>query len=96
MYKVVLVHEIVPGKLSDYKRWFQDADKARKEKNPDYTPLKRYITVFGSLTRVFIEFDWDTVPDHPFVWSEAIEKQGDHKDMVVPGQSQMYVLKEMS
>ncbi len=96
MYKAVLVHEIVPGKLSDFKRWYQNADQERKSKNPNYVPPKRYITVIGTLTRFFAEFELDTVPDHPFIWSETIEKQGDLKDMVVSGKSEIYVLKEIA
>lgn len=95
MYKAVLVHEIIPGKFSDAKRWFENADRDRKKKNPDYVPPKRYITVIGNLTRFFAEFELDTVPEHPSVWSESIEGNGDLKDMVVPGRSELYVLKEM-
>jgi hypothetical protein len=95
MYKVVLVHEIIPGKLSDFKRWFRDADEKRKARNPNYTPPNRYITVIGTLTRVVLEWEYETVPDHPFVWSEGIETQGDLKDIVVPGMSEGYVLKEI-
>ena len=95
MYKAVLVHEIVPGKLSEFKRWFQDEDRERKASNPDYMPFKRYITVIGTLTRVHIEMELVTMPEHPIVWSEAVEGQGDFKDFVVAGNSELYVLKEL-
>jgi hypothetical protein len=95
MYKAVVVHEIVPGKLSEFRRWVQDADRERKAKIPDYTPHKRYITVIGSLTRVHIEMEWETMPEHPIVWSEVVEGQGDFKDFVVAGKSEGYVLKEL-
>jgi hypothetical protein len=95
MYKAVLVHEVIPGKLSELKQWFQNADRERKSKNPNYTPPKRYITVIGSLTRVYCLIDWETVPDHPVVWSEIIEGQGEFKDLIVPGKSEGFVLKEL-
>ena len=95
MYKAVLVHEIVPGKFSAFERWFRDVDRARKAKDPAYTPPRRYLTIIGSLTRVCIEYDWETIPDHPIVWSKVIEQQGDMKDIIVPGKSEAYVLKEL-
>ena len=95
MYKVMLVHEIIPGNLSAFKRWVQNADRERQAKNPDYVPPKRYITVIGLLTRVYIEFGWETLPDHPTVWSEAVEGHGEFKDLVVAGKSEGYVLKEL-
>ena len=96
MYKMVLVHEIIPGKLSDFKRWFQNADRERKAKDPDHVPMKRYITVIGNLTRFYAERELDAVPDQPGAWLESIENQGDLKDMVVPGSTEVYVLKEIS
>jgi hypothetical protein len=95
MYKAVLVHEIVPGKLSELKRWFQDADRERKAKNPDYTPPKRYITVIGNLTKFYGEFALETVPVHPSVWIESIEGQGSLKDLIVAGKTELRVLKEL-
>ena len=93
MYKVVLVHEVVPGKLAAFKRWFRNADRERKAKNPDYTPFKRYITVIGSLTRVYIEIEYEAWPERPIVWVEGVKD--DFKDLIVAGKSEMYVLKEL-
>jgi hypothetical protein len=95
VYKAVLVHEIVPGKYSDIERWFENADRERKQRDPDYVPPKRYITVIGNLTRFFAEFELDAVPAKPSVWSESIERHGDLKDIVVPGRTELYVLKKM-
>jgi hypothetical protein len=95
MYKVVLTHEIVPGKLSALKRWIQNADRERAAKNPAYKPYKRYITVIGSVTRFQLELEWETMPEHPIVWSEVVEDQGEFKDFVVAGMSECYVLKEL-
>lgn len=95
VYKAVLVHEVIPGKLSELKRWFQDADRERTAKNPGYVPPKRYITVIGNLTRVYCEWPWEVIPDHPPVWSESIQEQGDFKDLIVPGRSEVFVLKEL-
>ena len=95
MYKVVLTHEIVPGKLSALKRWIENADRERKARNPDYEPYKRYITVIGSVTRFQLEFEWETMPEHPIVWSEVVEGQGEFKDFVVAGRSECTVLKEL-
>ena len=95
MYKMVIVHEIIPGKLSEYKRWYKQVDQERKAKNPDYVPPKRYVTVIGKLTRVIIEWERETMYEHFPVWSEAVETYGDLKDMVFPGGIEHYVLKEL-
>jgi hypothetical protein len=47
------------------------------------------------LTRVYCEFAWEKIPDHVGVWSENVEGQGNFKDLLVPGMSQGYVLKEL-
>jgi len=91
----VLVHEVIPGKLSELKQWFRDADRERKAKNPDYKPPKRYITVIGDLTRFQGEFEMDKIPEDPSGWIENIEGQGNLKDLLVPGGSELYVLKEL-
>ena len=57
-------------------------------------PPKRYITVFGNLTQVVAEFPAETVPDYPVVWAEGDGGAGVY-DMVIPGRSEMYVLKEI-
>ena len=95
MYKMVIVYEIIPGKLSEYKRWYKQLDQERKAKNPDYVPRKRYITVVGKLTRVIIEWERETMYEHSPVWSETIETPGDLKDLVFPGGIEHYVLKEL-
>jgi hypothetical protein len=95
MYKAVLVHEVIPGKLSEFKRWIQDADRERGAKNPDYKPPKRYITVIGNLTKTYGEFEMEAVPAHPPEWIQSIEEDGGLKDMIVPGRTEMYVLKEL-
>ena len=96
MYKLVLIHKIIPGKLSAFERWVRNTDDKRKKQNPDYVPLKRYITVLGDLTKVVIEMEMETVPEHPIVWMENVENDGDLKDMIVPGTSEIYVLKELT
>ena len=95
MYKMVIVHEIIPGKLSEYKRWYKQVDQERKAKNPDYVPRKRYVTVVGKLTRVIIEWERETMYEHCPVWSEIVETHGDLKDIVFPGGIEHYVLKEL-
>ena len=95
MYKFVLTHEIVPGKLSALKRWIKNADRERTAKNPGYKPYKRYITVIGSVTRIHIELEYETWPERPIVWSEVVEGQGEFKDLVVAGMSECTVLKEL-
>ena len=95
MYKAVLVHEVIPGKLSELKRWFQDADRERKAKNPDYRSPKRYITVIGNLTKFYGEFELNVVPDHPSVWIENIEGHGNLKDLIVAGKTELYILQEL-
>jgi hypothetical protein len=95
MYKAVLTHEVIPGKLSDLKQWFQNADQERKARNPDYTPPKRYITVIGNLTKFYGEVEREALPEHLSGWIENIEGQGNLKDLIVPGRTERYVLKEL-
>ena len=94
MYKVILTHHVIPGKLPALIRWHNDADKARKEAEPEYVPFKRYITVLGNLTRFVVEVPLETLPEHPIVWAEGDEGAGVY-DMVIPGQSEMVILKEI-
>ena len=94
MYKIILTHRVIPGKLPELIRWCSNADKERKVANPEYVPPKRYITVFGDLTRFMAEFPVEVVPEHPPVWG-AGDGTGGVGDMIVPGRSEMYVLKEI-
>lgn len=94
MYKVILTHHVIPGKLPELNRWFSTADRERKAANPEYVPPKRYITVLGNLTRFVIEFPLETLPDQMTVWADSAEGTGVY-DMVIPGRSEMVVLKEL-
>ena len=71
------------------------ADRERAARNPAYKPHKRYITVIGSVTRFQLELEWETMPEHPIVWSEVVEGHGEFKDLVVAGMSECYVLKQL-
>ena len=94
MYKIVLVLHVIPGRLPELKRWFSDADRKRKAKNPEYVPPKRYVTVFGNVTKIVAEFSVEAVPEHPTVWAAGTEGSGVY-DFVVPGLTELSVLKEI-
>jgi hypothetical protein len=92
---MVIVHEIIPGKLAEFKRWYKQVDQERKAKNPDYVPPKRYVTVIGKLTRVIIEWEQETMFEHSPVWLETVETYGNLKAVVFPGGIEHCVLKEL-
>ena len=94
MYKYVLVHHVIPGKLPELKRWFSNADSERKAEDPEYVPPKRYVTVIGDLTQVVAEFPLQVIPDPLPVWAEGVEGGGVY-DLVVPGLTQASILKEI-
>ena len=52
MHKVLLTHQIVPGKFSELSDWFKEADVKRKADDPDYKPPRRYIYQTGSVFKV--------------------------------------------
>ena len=44
MHKVLLTHQIVPGKFSELSDWLKEADAKRKAEDPDYKPPKDIFT----------------------------------------------------
>ena len=98
MYKLVLTHEILPGKLGEIKVWFKQQDEERKQADPSYVPLKRYITVYGSVHQITIEIEMENTTDHPVVdgYAEmASDASDDFHKMIVPGSSKITMLKEI-
>jgi hypothetical protein len=97
MYKALLIHEVLPGKLSEMKKWFKQADETRRKDDPNYKPFKRYITVFGSVHRIVIEVEMEKVPEDPLVYAEGAPEgtQGEFLKMIVPGRSELLLLKEL-
>jgi hypothetical protein len=99
MYKIILSHEVMPGKLADMKRWIVQQDIKRKEENPDYTPPKRYITVAGSVHQVTVEVEGEEIPvymlEHPYAEHPAEGPQSEFLQWIVPGRSEVRLLKEL-
>ena len=50
--KIVLSHQVVPGKYAELVKWFKSADNERKEKDKEYQAPKRYINQFGDAFRI--------------------------------------------
>jgi len=94
MYKAILTHYVIPGKLPELVRWCSDADKERKAANPAYVAPKRYITVLGDVCKFVAEFPMETVPEHPPVWAGG-DGTGGVGGMIVPGRTELVVLKEL-
>ncbi len=92
MYKLVLTHEVMPGRLPDVVKWFEDTDAARRKDNPSYKPPLRYITVFGSVNQLVVELESDAIPE--LVYAEA-EHNKDLLSLIVPGRTTMHVLKRL-
>ena len=59
-YKCLITHRVKPGHYKEVKKWFADADKNRREKNPEYKRPKRYVTVYGDTSEVVVEFEIDS------------------------------------
>jgi hypothetical protein len=98
MYKLLLIHEVLPGKLAALKAWCQQQDQERKERDTTYTPPKRYITVFGSVHQVIVEVEVETIPEpllHGYADHPAEGAQGEFLKLIVPGRSELRVLKEL-
>ncbi|MCB9156317.1 MAG: hypothetical protein H6645_04285 [Caldilineaceae bacterium] len=98
MYKLVLTHELLPGKLGEMKAWLKQSDERRKQADPSYTAIKRYITVYGSVHQITIELEMENTTDHPFVdgYAEMVGgAQDDYLKMIVPGSSELKILKEI-
>lgn len=99
MYKLVLIHEVLPGKLAALKAWSQQQDQERKERDAAYTPPRRYITVFGSVHQVIVEAEVETIPapflERGYAEHPAEGNQGEFLKLIVPGRSELRVLKEL-
>jgi len=99
MYKVILTHEVMPGKLPALNAWFRQRDAERKQQNPDYRPPKRYITVYGSLHQVIIEAETESAVSHlterAYAELGGEGAQGEFLAMIVPGRSELRLLKEL-
>ena len=92
MLKGVLTHEVVPGKFAALRKWFSDADAQRKQSNPDYVAPRRYVTVVGNLTRVYVESSWEDGQSIP-TWLERGEPG--LLECIVPGSTEFTLLREI-
>ena len=98
MYKAVLTHIVAPGKQRAVEAWFKEADEKRSKADPRYVVPRRYMTVFGSQSKIVCEFE---IPDAKTL-AESLEPKtppatgtGSFLDLVVPGKSEMVLLKEI-
>ena len=102
MHKVLLTHQIVPGKFSELSDWFKEADAKRKAEDPDYKPPKRYIYQTGSVFKIASEFEFEKlVIDDITPFSQGgypnygETSQPDFFPFIVPGTSTMDILREI-
>jgi hypothetical protein len=95
MYQYVLTHEVLPGKLPQMKAWFKKADDLRRQKDPSYRPPKRYVTVYGNASRVEIYFEAAKTTEEPYVWADAPGDGTGFTDLLVPGRTEVRLLKEL-
>ena len=98
MYKVILTHQVAAGKGRALADWCKEADEKRAQANPDYVAPKRYMTVFGNRGKVVIEF----VVEDAATLARLLEPEtpaagggSNMQDLIVPGMSEMLLLKEM-
>ena len=99
MYKLVMTHEILPGKLPDVISWLQGNYDKLREKDPDLKvpgdpeykgPLRQYVTVYGSVNQYVMELDTESIPDQ--VYALATHNK-DLLPFLVPGSTKNKVLK---
>ena len=97
MYKLVLIHEVLPGRLADMVAWMKKQDAERVKQDPAYKPFKRYITVFGSAHQVTIEVEVEKLSEEPLVYAEmALDGgQGEFLGFITPGTTAIHLLKEL-
>ena len=96
MYKVILTHQVAAGKGRALAAWCKEADERRAQANPDYVAPKRYMTVFGNRGKVVIEFEVeDTAALARLLEPEKPAPGGSMQDLIVPGMSELILLKEM-
>ncbi len=92
MYKIVLSHEVLPGKLPEVVKWMQKGDDEARKKNPDFKPPSRFIGVFGSVNELVVELEADKIPE--VVYAEATHNR-DLIPLIVPGRTVMQVFKRL-
>ena len=107
MYKVVVTHEIMPGKVPDVVKWIQgNYDQARKKDpdlkvpgDPDYRgPLRQYITVYGSAYQFVVELDMEKLPEQgePYALPYALATHNEGLlPFLVPGRTVIQLLKQL-
>jgi hypothetical protein len=99
-YKLLLLHEVLPGKLATMKAWFKQQDRARKEQDATYIPRRRYTTVFGSVHQVLVEMEAEKIPEYLLEQSYAEHPaegaQGEFLQLIVPGRTEMRVLQRLA
>ena len=83
-HKCLITHREKPGPNEEFKKWFTDEDKKRKEKNPQYKPTGRYVTVYGQTSEVVDEFDIDSDSEFQLhgSWLEGSFGHEHHMDSV--------------
>lgn len=103
MYKYVLTHEIMPGKLPEVKKWLQgNYDEMRKNDpsykgtaDPSYQGIRQYITVYGSANQLVIEMEIeDPTASVPRAYAEATHNDG-LLPFLVPGRTEVRLLKRL-
>ena len=98
MYKVILIHEILPGKLAAMKDWCKRVDAQRREDNPSYTPFKRWVAVYGNVFRFMLELDSEEGWDQPSAYAESTPEglEGEFLQYIVPGKTELQLYKELA
>ena len=100
MFKQVMTHEILPGKLPEVKKWLQgNYDELRKKdpnfkgpNHPDYKGPRQYITVYGSANQLVIELDLEKPME--ISYAEATHNEG-LIPLIVPGRTVVQLLKKL-
>jgi hypothetical protein len=96
-YKVVLTHEVLPGKLPAMHAWFRQQDVERAGQDASYVPPRRSTTIFGSVHQVRTEVELAGPPqvflERGYAEHAAEGAQGELLQLIAPGQSTMQVWK---
>ena len=102
MHKILITHQIVPGKFNELSKWYKEVDAQRAKEDPNYKKPRRYIYQTGEVFKVVSEFEFEKlVIDDSTPMSEGglisygETSQPDFFPFIVPGTSTFEILREI-
>ena len=63
MHKILITHQIVPGKFDELSKWYKEVDAKRAKEDPNCKKPKKYIYQTGEVFKVVSEFEKLVIDD---------------------------------